>query len=86
MTPQTQLFVGAALLLASLAVFGQELGEPLVGAEILPQTVQLEHNRLSACTLQSAGDVFCWRNFVPLVFLDDFPADEAGFETLNEAL
>lgn len=70
-----------------MTVSGQELGQPLPGAEILPETVQIEHTAYAACALRDAGDVFCWERGLTLAdtFEDSFP-DIAGFSKLNEAL
>ena len=50
--------LSVAMFLAPFAVFGQELGEPFPGAEILPDTVQIEHNSRTACALRTSGEVF----------------------------
>jgi len=79
-----QLAISAIMVITPLALNAQELGEPRIGAEILPETVQLVHNSRTACALQNAGDVFCWANSVFSGL--DTPADEAGFSTLNVTL
>ena len=75
------------ILIVPLSVFGQELGEPLIGPEILSETVQIEHNSFANCALQNTGSVFCWgkgRGFsnTPEIFISDV----AGSWTLNAAL
>ena len=82
---RTAITLCAAILFVPIVVLGQDLGEPFVGAEILPETVQLEHNSGTACVLKTAGDVFCWANS-PFGFLNELQADEAGFSALNAEL
>ncbi len=76
-----------AMLLMPVTVFGQELGEPLTGTEILPETVQIEHSNFGRCALRNTGDVFCWeREFsVDNTFENSF-SDVTAFSKLNEAL
>lgn len=79
--------LSVAMFLAPFAVFGQELGEPFPGAEILPDTVQIEHNSRTACALRTSGEVFCWARNLSLrnVFDNTFP-ESTDFLQLNSAL
>ncbi len=75
------------LLLVPLTVFGQELGEPLIGPEILSETVQIEHNSFANCALQNTGRVFCWGTGLRLSNTTErFISDVAGSSTLNAVL
>ncbi len=88
-TSSTRLPLAAvvAMLLLPITVFGQELGEPLIGPEILSETVQIEHSGNAACALRNTGDVFCWeRRVTSVTTFDNFFPDIAGFSKLNEAL
>jgi len=76
-----------AILLFPFTVMGQELGEPLTGPEILPETVQIEHSLFANCALLNTGSVFCWDTRVPLIStFENFISDIASFSELNAAL
>ncbi len=76
-----------AILLFPFTVMGQELGEPLTGPEILPETVQIEHSLFANCALLNTGSVFCWDTRVPLIStFENFITDIASFSELNAAL
>ena len=77
----------ATILLVPLSVFGQELGEPLLGPEILSETVQIEHNGFANCALQNTGRVFCWGIGYRLYNTpENFVSDVAGSSALNAVL
>ena len=76
-----------AIFLMPLAVKGQELGEPLIGPEIVAQTVQIERSDDVNCVLQDTGSVFCWDRRLFLTFsFEDFSPDVGGFSELNAVL
>ena len=76
-----------AMLLLPVTVFGQELGEPLLGPEFLSDTVQIEHSSFANCALQNTGRVFCWGIGLGLPSpSESFISDAAGSSTLNAAL
>lgn len=76
-----------AILLIPITVFGQEIGEPLTGPEILAETVQIEHNLFANCALQNTGRVFCWGTGGRLSNTpENFISDVAGSSTLNAVL